>query len=78
MLPVLTSITLIFASLVKTNITSPAGLIEIFVSDCFGLLTRLSVWVSSFQVIEMIGELELDTPSIKNKTDTELVSRTAT
>lgn len=76
-LPLQPSITLIFASFVKMNITSFAELSELFVSEFFGLLARLWELLSSFQRIEMTGELEQDTSFRKNATDKELMSITA-
>ena len=58
--------------------TCSVGLIGILESECFGLFTRLQVFIHSTQFTEMTGEQELDTDSVENKTANELVSSTAT
>lgn len=78
MLPLPPSIMMTVASLVRINMTSSAEFNRIFVSEYFGLFSRLQLFVYSNQVIDMTGELELDTESVKKRTDNELMSSTAT
>lgn len=78
MLPAVPSKTLIFASLVKINNDSSACLTADLVPERLGLFKE--PWVVAecpFQIIAIMGEIELDIPSVKNKTDDEETSSTA-
>lgn len=76
--PVVLSQTTICPSFVIKNTTFLVGFSEVSKLESFRLFVELLVLGNNFTPNDMTGELESDTLSVRNKTDDELISSTAT